>query len=488
MCTKFSYVKNDSKIALVNSKFFVETYNYDIKNRIGIKCNNFINQLNSEKIINFNFKSPGRKFFSSYEWLFEVEKQLVTNKSFNYNEKVFLKQVLKIDQSFSGIIIVNDQLHIFVYKGHVSSAINTENFFIDDHAIQSIDNVHSIEFKSDDSYLPLIVASIISTGISRTDHTEISISELTQMMDKISDTDFNGYIELICNESIFSIIYKNGENIFSIMEKDKSSILINDHALQKIILESNEQVIINVYNSRLNIINYSLDEILLQTKIIISKLSLDCGCLNNVVRLGNEHLHNKLKNSIIKNISIKKILPIPEKITIFNGELSIPNLLNNTESYKFIEWVLFKLFFQIKENGTMSDFENLYYSIPNITKISFTESDNGEMRILFKKDSCLLFIAQIGNSSTKSFDEFITDINSFKNTIGKESLLSALYLSDNDFNPQTVSKYKELTKVPSFKILNRKQKGYVRLSANLGYTLFLVSKKQNDFNLSQPAF
>ncbi len=450
--------------------------------KTGFKCDNFINEINADKIINFNFKNSDGRSFLSYKWLFELEEKIETKKSFYYHNKgVSFKEALKVDENFSGIVIINGQLHIFIYKGYLCGAVNSELFITGDDAIKSIDYVSSIEYKENNTYLALVILSLVSKGVSIIEETEFTNNEIIQIIDSIQSTKFTGHIEINLDKTILSVVYDNGKNIFSVVERDKTSSLINIQAIKKSIFEFMGKIELNVFNSKIDILNYSLENILLETQININKKYDNSACLENVLNLGNEHLHQKLKDSIIKNILIKCSIPCDEKINIFNGELDINTLVKNTIGYKFLEWLLFNLFFQIKENGLINEYKNIYKSIPLINKISFSRSDIGELRIFLRNNQSLLFIVQIGNSSFESLNSFVDSVNIMKQSIEEKSLISAFYVSEKNISNEVILKYKDMTKVSSFKMLSNKQKNYVRISNNLGYSLFLVSKIGDEF-------
>lgn len=451
------------------------------------KYNSFLNQIKSEKIINFNFNSTNPKRFISYNWLFEIEEKIPTKKSYQYHNKgVNIKEVLFFKENYSGIVIVNRILHLFVYNGQINGAVNTSNFLINDQAIKSIDFVNYVEFKNN-GFLPVMISSIISSGVPIIEQDDYTSKELINTLENISHTGFNGYIQLEYANNILYLAYEKGNNIFNIIEQNKISSLINIQALIKIIFNYKNSIKVNVYNLKLNISDYSLEKILLNTNINIEKLSIKNGCLNDILKLGKEHLPAKLKESTIKNISISKNISIPEKIELFNGELDISLLIEENINYKFIKWLLFEVFFDIRENNS-GHFIELYNLIPLVNKVTFTEFNNN-IRLSFLKDDIVLAIAQTGDSKPENFNKFIKDINTIKSEINNKELLTAIYISDKIFNEEVISRYKELTRVKSFNILKlkNKQRNYVRISRGVGYNLFLIEQQNQSFKLSYPS-
>lgn len=451
------------------------------------KYNSFLNQIKSEKIINFNFNLANSRDFVSYKWLFEIEEKINTQKSYHYHNKgINIKEILFFKKDYSGIVIVNRVLHLFVYNGQINGAVNTSNFLINDQAIQSIDFVSYVEFK-DNQFLPVIISSITSSGVPMIEQNEYSSKELINTLENISHTAFNGYIQIEYDLNIIYLAYEKGNNIFNIIEKDKNSSLINIQALIKMVFNYKGIIKVNVYNLRLSISDYSLEKILLSTDINIEKISMKNGCLNDILKLGKEHLPAKLKESTIKNISITKNISIPEKIELFNGELDISLLIEENINYKFIQWLLFEVFFKIRENNS-GHFIELYNLIPLVNKVTFTEFNNN-IRISFKKDDLVLAIAQTGDSKLENFNKFIKDVNNIKSEINNKELLTAIYISDKIFNEEVISRYKELTRVKSFNILKlkNKQRNYVRISRGVGYNLFLIEQQDQSFKLSYPS-
>ncbi|MFN8578899.1 MAG: hypothetical protein U0354_18880 [Candidatus Sericytochromatia bacterium] len=459
-------VKNTNSYTKIDLEIFNEK----------IKYNNIISQIKSDKIVNFNVCNSNNIInkFKDFKWLEKIESQISSIES----TTVSFRDYLKIERKFTGIIIINNEIRIFLFNGYLIGAFNILNKNRDDFAISNINIINSVEIKELNNNLSIILNNLLSSGIILCKESNYFSEDVLETLNKISTTNFNGYLTININGYKFFITYNNGIEQFILSENEHNTNIIDKNSLMNIILSYDKEIKLEVYILKFGILRYSFNQILDKTIIKINYFNENEGTLSNILRLGNEYIPNKIKESTIKNLIFNKILPIGEKLEILNGELSLSQLIDSSITYKFVKWVITDLFFEINKN----DFRNIINNIPDVNNISFL-ADNNTLNSYMKKDDKILFTSRKGDGSLNDFTNFVSLLKDLKNN--QDSFISGFYISQEDFSSEVLIKYKELTKVYSLSIMKFKNnnKSYIKLSNKTGFNLFLVTYKFNIFEI-----
>jgi hypothetical protein len=473
-----NFLSNESTPNNIKNTNSYTKIDLEILNSNSFKCNNIINQIKSDKIVNFNVNfSTNNNIFDNFEWLIKLE-DLISNQDINNIDITNINDIANIDKCFSGIIIINKTVHIFSYQGYIIGALNTLNNSRDDNAINDIGSIESISFKDIPNNLPLIINNIISSGISLDTYNSYLNKEVYEILEKISDTNFCGYLSVKIEDYTFYMAYDNGQNVFIISKNNNSIDTIDKNKFNSIIKNYEKEIHIEAFILKFNLLRITFNQIILKTCIEVKYKSQNQGTLNDILKLGNEYIPNKIKDSTTNNLLFEKILPFNEKLEVLNGELNFSQLIETSISYRFIKWLITDLFFELNK----TDFKNIINNIPLINNISFY-GNQSSIKTFFKKDEKILFISHKGNASLEDLNNFINYVKETKTK--NDEIFSVFYISSEEFPKNTLHRYKELTKQSALNLINFKNsnKSYIKINKSLGFNIFLINSKFNIFEI-----
>lgn len=473
-----TFLSNESTPNNIKNTNSYTKIDLEILNSNSFKCNNIINQIKSDKIVNFNVNfSTNNNIFDNFEWLIKLE-DLISNQDINNIDITNINDIANIDKCFSGIIIINKIVHIFSYQGYIIGALNTLNNSRDDNAINDIGSIESISFKDIPNNLPLIINNIISSGISLDTYNSYLNKEVYEILEKISDTNFCGYLSVKIEDYTFYMAYDNGQNVFIISKNNNSIDTIDKNKFNSIIKNYEKEIHIEAFILKFNLLRITFNQIILKTCIEVKYKSQNQGTLNDILKLGNEYIPNKIKDSTTNNLLFEKILPFNEKLEVLNGELNFSQLIETSISYRFIKWLITDLFFELNK----TDFKNIINNIPLINNISFY-GNQSSIKTFFKKDEKILFISHKGNASLEDLNNFINYVKETKTK--NDEIFSVFYISSEEFPKNTLHRYKELTKQSALNLINFKNsnKSYIKINKSLGFNIFLINSKFNIFEI-----
>jgi len=184
--------------------------------------------------------------------------------------------------------------------------------------------------------------------------------------------------------------------------------------------------------------------------------------------------------------------------TTVDGE-PFETFLPETMAYRFVEWLVRTLPYEIRETGSASDLRDLYDALPEVDRVEFhgevtrdaVEDEEGAPSETFDvvvrdKMGEALFVANMNDARDPATGRMIVDLQEAASRVKEHSmaLSSAFFVTRSFFEPAALETASEAT---SGSLLSRdSRKSYVKLSRKQGYHLCLVEARGDDLHLNVP--
>ncbi|MEF8976147.1 MAG: hypothetical protein V5A21_07965 [Halapricum sp.] len=179
---------------------------------------------------------------------------------------------------------------------------------------------------------------------------------------------------------------------------------------------------------------------------------------------------------------------------------SYDEFLTGTIHYRFVEWVVRELLYEIHDTGHRDALADLYDAIPKIDRaelnasISVTYTENGEEQrtqeafdvVLRDRMGNPLVVINLNDSRQAATGEMMSTLVTAATRVGESSerLAGAFLVTSSFFDPDALETASEAT---GGGILSRdKRESFVRLSRKDGFHLCLVESRDGDFHLAVP--
>ena len=174
--------------------------------------------------------------------------------------------------------------------------------------------------------------------------------------------------------------------------------------------------------------------------------------------------------------------------------------LVDTIHYQFVDWVVRKLLYEIRDTGHQNALADLYDALPRIDRaelngsVSVSVTEDGEERrtqehfdvVLRDRMGNPLVVTNLNDSREAATDEMMTDLVTAATRVGESSdhLAGAFFLTSSFFDPGALETAAEAS---GGGILSRdKRESFVRLSRKDGFHLCLVESRDGGFHLAVP--
>lgn len=397
---------------------------------------------------------------------------------------------------FSGLLKVQ-ATYVMIYEGYVVGAVDTSENLVNDDAIQRIAEDSSpvtlYNFGAENASLAVSLSNFIKGNAevlqNNMDSTLVNLFPVVDDL-KNGDEPFTGY--LVCevqdqeslNEDNLSASYvfffNNGQQIYSFGLDQEQHVADLEVDLEKLIAET--PVMVSLYKPRFPILDTVLSDLLLKTTIFRKYHDEIDGSLNDILMMGKEELTHCLSEAVAQNIKLEVSSSYSLARMVFEqDEIDFKGAITNRLQYKLLNWLVTELFFSINTSGNIDKMKRLYDAIPQLDNFRFNVHIENEFgcqpefsAVGYNAAGQALILVRVGEANSMDLESFIYDVTTVQNG-GNDTLLAAVYVSEEKFNPQTLAVYHNNVKKEGF---FNKQKGLVKTKKD-GFHL-VVSEYQND--------
>jgi len=174
--------------------------------------------------------------------------------------------------------------------------------------------------------------------------------------------------------------------------------------------------------------------------------------------------------------------------------------LRESIHYRFVDWLIRSLLYEIRDTGHTSAMANLYEALPEVDRAEL----NGQVSVVYTEDGQEnrerqqfdvvvrdrmgnpIVVANINDSREPATDGMMTDIVQTAERVGNSSgsLAAAFLVTSSFFEPEALETAEEATSSGLFS--RDKRKSFVNLSRKDGYHLCLLEARNNEFHLAVP--
>ena len=185
--------------------------------------------------------------------------------------------------------------------------------------------------------------------------------------------------------------------------------------------------------------------------------------------------------------------------TVVDGE-SFEAFLQDSIQYRFVDWLVRNLLYEVRDTGHESAMGVLYEALPKVDraelngKVSVTYTENGEDHrsqetfdvVVRDRMGNPLVVANINDSRQPATEGQMTDILQNAERVGNasDSLAAAFLVTSSFFEPEALETAREATSSGLFS--RDKRKSFVNLSRKGGYHLCLLEARNREFHLAVP--
>lgn len=215
--------------------------------------------------------------------------------------------------------------------------------------------------------------------------------------------------------------------------------------------------------------------------------------------LESVHTGNATRSEVDENMRLEYHTQFEAEEAAVGGE-TFDEFLTNSIQYRFVDWVVRSLLFEIRDTGHPDSMKGLYDALPKIDRaelngqisVQYTE-DGEEQRSQERFDVVVrdrmgnpLMVANINDSRDPATEGMMTDLITRAERVGSssETLAGAFLVTESFFEPPALETAEEATSSGLFS--RDKRKSFVNLSRKDGYHLCLVEARNQEFHLAVP--
>jgi hypothetical protein len=201
------------------------------------------------------------------------------------------------------------------------------------------------------------------------------------------------------------------------------------------------------------------------------------------------------RETLAENLRIEYHTQFDDEGATVDGE-AFDDWLRDSTAYRFAEWLVTDLLFEIQSAKSVSEMRPLYDAIPEIDRIGFADTitvgDGKEGRevefdvVLRNQMGDPLFVADISQGREPTHADGLKPVVRDATGICEETptLAAAFAVTESFFEPDALELTREAT---SSSLLSRgKHPSFVKISRKNGYHLCLVEAPEGAFHLSVP--
>ncbi|MEK7432914.1 MAG: serine/threonine-protein kinase [Cyanobacteriota bacterium] len=509
-----------SRITVDNSNNNTSNTNDDFKSTMMINTNDILKQQmsSSTMIISPNSKVQEllRKTVINHAFIESLEKDyywikiLVRKMEYSKSNVTDFKKVLSevsFGNVFSGALIINEEIIIFIYKGYILGAIDILNGLKNQNAINhinslQIDNIDIFTAEDEQKYMPVILASMISENPPLQEDLDSSNIDLEPLINNLLSgiAPFSGYIKCKSETNITYYGYAEGKKVFeSCVDEDDIEITKKDYTDLRVFV-TNHSVILSTYHIAPILLEPSVNKVLADSITSVKLREKSKAGLTKFLEFKTSEMPNyvskEIKNNVYTEIDMDKNL----KMKVLDKDIDLLKIINDSVHYKFSEWIVSEYLHLLNSTNNFATLKLAYDYLPELTNIKFNldiEDENNKKCsfdiIGYGKDNTkMLFLARIGSGERVDIDNFISQVTSIKRkNIKNDEFCAAFYISLNSFESNVIKVFYDYTaeyKKGFFSLLDRtsKYKGFIKLASGKGLHLHFIEQTGKSFNIVLP--
>ena len=233
----------------------------------------------------------------------------------------------------------------------------------------------------------------------------------------------------------------------------------------------------------------STDEALAGTSLFVREATRGAATLDDA------YAGTADRESVAENLRIEYHTRFDETEATVDGE-PYERYLRGSLPYRFVEWLVTDVLFEIQSTGSESGMRHLYDAIPEIDRIGFSETipvghgkDGRELSFdVVARDRMgePLVVANLDASREPTYSDWMQPLIADASDVGEEhETLGAVFgVTASFFDPEALETVREAT---SGSLLSRdKHRSYVKLARKNGYHLCLVEARDGTYHLTVP--
>ncbi|MFN8674660.1 MAG: protein kinase [Candidatus Sericytochromatia bacterium] len=278
-------------------------------------------------------------------------------------------------------------------------------------------------------------------------------------------------------EYIYYFCYLNGSRKFALQICPDTG-KTNEIKLGSLLLIHAKEII--SYEVSIRISDFCASSIWENTEINLRYKRNNEAILENILN-GSLPLTDQNINDVRKNL-------IRENEHNLNFYFSANKNILNSTYYKFPEWVIDTLFYELIKITKDKELKVLLNNIATIRKITFFEQlEKYIFDIVFRTGIGSLCVAYFGAGNDFELIDFVEKIKE-ENSISSKKITSAFYIAVDGYTQGSINFYNDCTKQSSsFFDRSGKLKGIVKTdSEENNFQLILLNKKDNIYTIAEP--
>ncbi len=205
------------------------------------------------------------------------------------------------------------------------------------------------------------------------------------------------------------------------------------------------------------------------------------------------------KDAVEENLRLESHTQFDSDEAVVDGD-AFETFLQESIQYRFVNWLVRELLYEIRETGHENKMSVLYDALPEIDRAEL----NGQVSVVYTEDGKEhreqttfdvvvrdrmgnpLVVANINDSREAATDAQMTDIVQTAERVGNssKSLAGAFLVTSSFFEPEALETAEEATSSGLFS--RDKRKSFVNLSRKDGYHLCLLEARNQEFHLAVP--
>lgn len=508
-------IKDASKFISKENLFGVPVSN-TMSEKININDSNDNIDNNTNKKISLNMikRTPSLSttnkkiidYFSSnkYLWvnLLSNNFETIENKDSLSKIKSTIKEKDLKGNSFSGIIVLNDNIFLLVYEGYFTAALNTVKIMRGDKVFETLPLLkQDITLKAlpkENKEIALLMSNIINLNGENVycdlDSALVDLSNLLEELTSQEEQKFTGYIVLsnISNtednsEKIYIYAYLENKSLFSfIIGKNNISQLINT-PIEDLLKDGH--FLVNIYKPKFEPMDNDLILLLEKSEIIIKYNDLKDPKLEDILQFESNKIPDLVIDALKENIRFDVKSYLDTKINFLGKSISVLDYINRINLYRFCNFLCIDFYLKINVSNNINMLKNTYLNINLIRKFRFNQNiqtKNGVdftfSWIAYDDNDDILFLGNFGEPDEIYMKSFISACISLKEENKANKLFSAFYISKSISN-SIIECYNKNTINKGFFV---KEKGIVKTVNNKNFQLILIEEKIDTFELVLP--
>ncbi|MEA5407606.1 hypothetical protein VB773_08515 [Haloarculaceae archaeon H-GB2-1] len=215
--------------------------------------------------------------------------------------------------------------------------------------------------------------------------------------------------------------------------------------------------------------------------------------------LESAHSERADKGEVNQNLELNYHTTFEAAETTVDGK-PYEEFLHESLEYRFVDWVVHELLYEIRDTNSIGEMEDLYDAIPRIDRaeldggVSVTYSEDGQDQhgeetfdvVLRDRMGDPLVVADMNDSRLAASESMMSSLITSSSRVcgSKETLAAGVLVTRSFFEPEALEAASEAT---GGGLLSRdKRKSFVKLARKQGYHLCLAEARNDEFYLTVP--